>query len=128
LNENVPLVAEGCANMCHHIRNANKFGVPVVVAINRFSTDSPDEIACIREAALGAGAFDAVMANHWAEGGAGAKDLGTVELGHESHTSGLAHYLRYFHCQIHLCVDSSGRRARSRGRQARVRGAQGGGL
>jgi formyltetrahydrofolate synthetase len=76
LSENVPLVAEGCANMCHHIRNANKFGVPVVVAINRFSTDSPAEIACIREAALGAGAFDAVMANHWAEGGAGAKDLG----------------------------------------------------
>ena len=64
-NENVPLVQAGCANMCHHIRNANKFGVPVVVAINMFTSDTPAEIAAVKQAALEAGAFDAVLSNHW---------------------------------------------------------------
>jgi methylenetetrahydrofolate dehydrogenase (NADP+)/methenyltetrahydrofolate cyclohydrolase/formyltetrahydrofolate synthetase len=49
--------------------------VPVVAAVNRFSSDTPAEIALVRKAAVEAGAEDAVMADHWAEGGAGAVDL-----------------------------------------------------
>ena len=51
------------------------FGVPVVVAINVFPTDTADEIAAVREVALAAGARDAVVARHFADGGAGAEDL-----------------------------------------------------
>ena len=51
------------------------FGVPVVVAINVFPTDTADEIAAVREVALAAGARDAVVARHFTDGGAGAEDL-----------------------------------------------------
>ena len=61
--------------MVHHIRNAVKFGVPIVVAINKFHTDTPAEIALVQAKAMEAGATAAVMANHWAQGGAGALDL-----------------------------------------------------
>ena len=73
--ENVGLVDAGCANLQHHIRSARKYGVPVVVAINRFSTDTEREVACVVAKAKEAGAFDAVLANHWAEGGLGALAL-----------------------------------------------------
>eukprot|EP00744_Colponema_vietnamica_P016234 GILI01022768.1.p1 GENE.GILI01022768.1~~GILI01022768.1.p1 ORF type:complete len:701 (+),score=221.18 GILI01022768.1:179-2104(+) len=69
------LVEAGCCNMQHHIRNATKFGVPVVVAINRFHTDSDSEIEIVRRKAMEAGAFDAVLSNHWEEGGVGAVNL-----------------------------------------------------
>lgn len=65
--ENLQLVHDGCANMARHIGNARKYGVPVVVAINRFVTDTDAEIAVIRDAALAAGAFDAVPSTQWAE-------------------------------------------------------------
>ena len=73
--ENVDVLRKGCVNMKKHIENARQYGVPVVVAINRFETDTEAEIAVIREEAIAAGAEDAVSANHWAEGGAGAVDL-----------------------------------------------------
>jgi len=73
--ENLELVRKGCCNLVKHIQNALKFGVKPVVAINKFKTDTAAEIEIIREAAISAGAFDAVMANHWAEGGEGAKAL-----------------------------------------------------
>jgi len=57
------------------IQNARAFGIPVVVAVNRFSSDTAAEIALVRRAAIAAGAEDAVMSNHWAQGGAGAVDL-----------------------------------------------------
>ncbi len=75
VQENLELLRAGVCNMQHHIRNALKFGVVPVVAINRFSSDSDAEVACIREAALAAGARAAVEANHWALGGAGAVGL-----------------------------------------------------
>lgn len=74
--ENLDLLAAGCSNLTAHIRNARRFGVPVVVAVNRFHTDTDDEVALVREHALAAGASDAVMSDHWAQGGAGAVDLG----------------------------------------------------
>lgn len=73
--ENLELVREGCRNMQRHIENARKFGLPVVVAVNRFTADTDAEINVVRQAAVKAGALDAVSANHWAEGGVGAVDL-----------------------------------------------------
>lgn len=75
LEENVALVEKGTSNLVRHIENAKKFGVNVVVAVNQFKSDTPAEIEAMREAALKAGAFDAVLSNHWAEGGAGAAKL-----------------------------------------------------
>merc|ERR1712000_615893 len=74
--ENLELVRAGCANLMHHIKNVNKFGVKCVVAINRFSTDSDNELQVIKDLSLEAGAYDAVVSNHWEEGGFGAKALG----------------------------------------------------
>jgi len=73
--ENVDLLRKGCVNLKKHISNAKQFGVPVVVAINKFSDDTDAEIAVVREEAMAAGAEDAIPANHWAEGGKGAIDL-----------------------------------------------------
>jgi methylenetetrahydrofolate dehydrogenase (NADP+)/methenyltetrahydrofolate cyclohydrolase/formyltetrahydrofolate synthetase len=73
--ENIDLLRKGCVNLKKHIENAKQFGVPVVVAINRFSTDTQAEIDVIKEEAIAAGAEDAIPANHWAEGGKGAVDL-----------------------------------------------------
>lgn len=73
--ENTEVLRQGCINLKKHIQNAKQYGIPVVVAINRFATDTEAEIAIIREEAVAAGAEDAVPANHWAEGGAGAVDL-----------------------------------------------------
>ncbi|KAF1813565.1 putative C-1-tetrahydrofolate synthase mitochondrial precursor [Eremomyces bilateralis CBS 781.70] len=73
--ENIDLLRKGCVNLNKHIANAKSFGVPVVVAINRFHTDTDAEIAVVREEALAAGADDAIPATHFADGGAGAVDL-----------------------------------------------------
>ncbi|KAL1983148.1 hypothetical protein VTN96DRAFT_478 [Rasamsonia emersonii] len=73
--ENLEILRKGCVNLRKHIENAKQYGIPVVVAINKFDTDTDAEIALIREEAIAAGAEDAVPANHWAEGGAGAVDL-----------------------------------------------------
>ncbi|KAI4209602.1 MAG: hypothetical protein LQ351_007499 [Letrouitia transgressa] len=73
--ENIEILRKGCINMKKHISNAREYGVPVVVAINRFETDTDAEIDVVREEALAAGATDAIPANHWAEGGKGAVDL-----------------------------------------------------
>jgi hypothetical protein len=80
LEENLPLVDKGCANLVAHIENARRFGVPVVVAINQFKTDTPAEIELIRKRAVEAGAEDAVLSNHWAEGGDGAKALAAAVI------------------------------------------------
>jgi hypothetical protein len=74
--EALDLVAKGCENLLHHINNINKFGVKAVVAINKFSTDTDAEINLVKELAMKNGAYAAVVANHWAEGGLGAVDLG----------------------------------------------------
>lgn len=59
----------------HHIRNVAKYGVRCVVAVNRFSSDTQAELELVKEMCMSAGAHAAVVANHWAEGGAGALDL-----------------------------------------------------
>ncbi len=74
--ENLDLLEKGAPNLVKMIQNARAFGIPVVVAVNRFSGDTEAEIELVRRIAVEAGAEDAVMSNHWAEGGAGAVDLG----------------------------------------------------
>ena len=73
-SENVDAARKGCVNMQRHIENLQSFGVPVVVAINRFSADTDDEMAVVREVAESLG-VKAIDANHWADGGAGTTDL-----------------------------------------------------
>jgi len=72
---NLPLVEAGFCNLRKQIENANMFGVPVVVAINVFNTDTQEEIDLMVKLAKEAGAFDAVLCRHWALGGPGAADL-----------------------------------------------------
>jgi formyltetrahydrofolate synthetase len=78
--ENLDLLEKGCVNMVAHIENALRFGIPVVVAINKFKDDTPNEVALVRKIALEAGAEDAVMSNHWAEGGKGSVELGKAVM------------------------------------------------
>ncbi len=75
-DENLDLLRDGLGNLIHHIKIARKYGIPVVVAVNRFSTDSPAELEMIRKASIEeGGAEDAVVADHWALGGEGALAL-----------------------------------------------------
>ncbi|HVU64686.1 MAG TPA: formate--tetrahydrofolate ligase [Phycisphaerales bacterium] len=73
--ENLSLLEAGIPNLERHITNVRRYGVPVVVAINAFATDSDAEIELVRRAAIDAGAVDAVKTSVWADGGAGARDL-----------------------------------------------------
>jgi formyltetrahydrofolate synthetase len=73
--ENLELLTDGCSNLVRMIQNAKHFGISVVVAINRFSSDTQAEIDLVRNVAVAAGAEDAVLSSHWAEGGAGAVNL-----------------------------------------------------
>jgi methylenetetrahydrofolate dehydrogenase (NADP+)/methenyltetrahydrofolate cyclohydrolase/formyltetrahydrofolate synthetase len=73
--EDLPLLENGLANLGVHIRNAHKFGIPVVVAVNAFRTDTHAELETIRDYAVGQGAEDAVVTTHWADGGKGAGRL-----------------------------------------------------
>ena len=78
--ENLDLLEKGCVNMVAHIKNALRFGIPVVVAVNRFKDDTDNEGALVRKIALEAGAEDAAMSNHWAEGGKGSVELGKAVM------------------------------------------------
>ncbi|KAL3285658.1 hypothetical protein HHI36_000190 [Cryptolaemus montrouzieri] len=73
--ENLDLVRKGLCNLVKHISNGNKFGVPVVVAINKHVSDTQAELELVRQAALANGAYDAVVCTHWSDGGAGALQL-----------------------------------------------------
>lgn len=72
--ENVTALVEGSANLARHVANIRRYGLPVVVGINRFSGDTPAEIAALQKACTAMG-VKAVLCNHWAEGGAGAEEL-----------------------------------------------------
>ncbi|MDP2872811.1 MAG: formate--tetrahydrofolate ligase [Bacillota bacterium] len=65
----------GCENLAKHIENMVMHNIPVVVAVNRFSTDHDAEIEIIRDLARKAGAEDAVLSEVWAKGGAGGEEL-----------------------------------------------------
>jgi formate--tetrahydrofolate ligase len=72
--ENVAAVQRGCPNLGRHIENVTGFGVPVVVAINHFHSDTAAEIAAVKDYVAGLGA-EAILCRHWAEGSAGIEEL-----------------------------------------------------
>lgn len=74
-DENLELLEKGCSNMVAHIENAVRYGIPVVVAVNEFATDTAAETALVRRIARKAGAQDAVVSSHWADGGKGSVKL-----------------------------------------------------
>ena len=73
--ENLELLEAGLPNLGVHIKNALRFGIPVVVAVNSFKDDTPAEMELVREYAISQGAEDSVVSKHWAEGGNGAAKL-----------------------------------------------------
>ncbi len=72
--ENVDAVRKGCPNLGRHIGNVKSFGVPVVVAINHFYSDTDAEIAAVKAYVAEQGA-EAILCKHWANGGAGIEEL-----------------------------------------------------
>ncbi|MDP6198120.1 MAG: formate--tetrahydrofolate ligase [Porticoccaceae bacterium] len=72
--ENLDALQDGCCNLVRHIENVKSFGVPVVVGINRFTSDTDAEIALIKQVAAANG-VKAIDCTHWADGGAGAEEL-----------------------------------------------------
>jgi formate--tetrahydrofolate ligase len=87
--ENVAAVQKGCPNLGRHIANVKSFGVPVVVAINHFYSDTDAEIAAVKAYVAEQGS-EAILCKHWAQGSAGIEDLAhkVVELAE----SGLADF------------------------------------
>lgn len=75
LSEDIPALEEGIGNLIRHVENVRKQGVPAVVAINRFPTDTDGEIEALVELARSAGASDAVVSDVHARGGAGGAEL-----------------------------------------------------
>ena len=72
--ENVAAVKEGCANLGRHIGNLKSFGVPVIVAINHFVTDTEAEVQAIKDYVVSEGS-EAIVSQHWEFGSKGAEDL-----------------------------------------------------
>jgi formate--tetrahydrofolate ligase len=81
VSENIEAVTRGCENLTKHVENMRLHGLPVVVAINLFPTDTDREIEVVRQTSLAAGAMDAVTSDHHARGGQGALDLARAVIG-----------------------------------------------
>ncbi len=77
--ENIAALEKGFANLARHVENVRKFGVPVLVCLNRFSADTGAESDALKKLCDGIG-VECVTADHWASGGAGAAELATVVL------------------------------------------------
>ena len=73
-NENLEAIRRGSSNLLRHLENLKKFGVPVIIAINHFFTDTDDEIELLKEIVYQAGAI-AVECRHWAQGSDGTEEL-----------------------------------------------------
>ena len=73
--ENLAALAAGLPNLERHIANVGKFGVPVVVAINRFASDTEAELELIRATVQEKFGVEAIVCDHWAQGGQGAEEL-----------------------------------------------------
>jgi formate--tetrahydrofolate ligase len=78
--ENVDALKKGCANLGRHLSNVKKFGVPAVVAINRFVKDTEAELKAIQEFAKSQG-VEAVICEHWGKGSEGTEELANKVVG-----------------------------------------------
>jgi formate--tetrahydrofolate ligase len=89
--EDLATVEQGAGNLIKHIENVRSLGVPAVVAINRFGTDSEAELELVRKISLEAGAMDAQVSDVWAHGGEGGRELAeAVVAAAESNSNGAA--------------------------------------
>ena len=75
VTENIDAIKKGSSNLLKHIENMRLFGIPVVVAVNRFTHDTDKEVEAVRKIAMDAGAEDAVTSDVWAKGGKGGSGL-----------------------------------------------------
>ncbi len=75
VKENIPAIEEGLCNLAKHIENVKSFGVPVVVAMNKFSADTDREIDLVKKKAIGLGADDCQISEVWLKGAKGGLDL-----------------------------------------------------
>lgn len=80
IKENIPAIEEGICNLRKHIENVKSFGVPVVVAINRFAADTDSEIELVKKRALEFGADSCETSDVWARGSKGGMDLGRAVI------------------------------------------------
>lgn len=78
--EDVAAVNRGIANLARHVQNMQKFGLPVVVALNKFTSDTEAEVAAVKAAMAKLGT-EAILCTHWADGAAGAADLARAVQG-----------------------------------------------
>ena len=78
--EDVAAVNRGIANLARHVQNMQKFGLPVVVALNKFTSDTAAEVAAVKAAMAKLGT-EAILCTHWADGAAGAADLARAVQG-----------------------------------------------
>ncbi len=79
--ENLELLEKGLGNLGVHIKNVLRFGIPVVVCVNGFATDTAAEMELVRRYAEGEGAYAAIKSTNWAEGGKGAAALAEAVVG-----------------------------------------------
>ena len=79
--ESLPALRAGLANLARHIANLRKFGVPIVVAVNRFDADTQAELDLVRNAVRDEFGVKAIVCEHWARGGAGAEGLAYAVAG-----------------------------------------------
>ncbi len=77
--EDTAAVARGLVNLQRHVENMGKFGLPVVVALNQFTSDTPAEFAVVRDAMALRG-IETILCTHWADGGPGAAELARAVL------------------------------------------------
>jgi formate--tetrahydrofolate ligase len=87
--ENVEAVQAGCPNLGRHIENLKSFGVPVVVAINHFVTDTDAEVQAVKDYVASQGS-EAVLSRHWELGSEGSADLASKVV--ETIEKGEAHF------------------------------------
>jgi len=78
--ENIEALKKGIANLARHVENVRSFGVPAVVAINRFSADTDAELAALKQACAEIGT-EAIECTHWADGSAGTEALAKAIVG-----------------------------------------------
>jgi len=85
--ENLPALKKGLVNLERHIANVHKFGVPVVVGVNRFNADTEAELALVKDSVKDQFGAEAIVCEHWAKGAAGAEDLAraVVKLAGDGH-------------------------------------------
>jgi formate--tetrahydrofolate ligase len=103
--EDTEALEAGMSNLVTQIQNVQRFGVPCVVCINRFPTDSAREVAMIQEAGLAAGAVAAVPSTHFAEGGAGAVAL-CEAIAAAAETPNQFHYLYDLHWPLKQKIET----------------------